>query len=358
MSHSFTDSAGGKSHATGIAVRKYAFVRLLLLISIVAVTTTTSFCANPPNGLFAFGALPVQTQTTAGPNVPVFDLGDSSIPVEEIRHGGPPKDGIPALSTPTFLTVDEADYLSPEDRVICIKIGDEARAYPLRILEYHEIVNDVVEDMAVAVTYCPLCDSAAVFDRSSPQGVREFGVSGLLYNSNVLMYDRTDETESLWSQIRSAGVSGPGVGVTLKALPLELTTWADWSVRHPETLVLSLETGHRRNYQNSIYRFYFRNNLLLFPVSVRDERLETKAPVLGVWTDEGARAFPLSAFEGETQVIEGDINGAAFKIEYRAESNSLRMVDADEGVQWMYAFWFAWYAFHPDTTVYSASHEE
>ncbi len=80
--------------------------------------------------------------------------------------------------------------------------------------------------------------------------------------------------------------------------------------------------------------------------------------MLGVWTDEGARAFPLSVFEGETQVFDDDINGAAFKIEYRAESNSLRMVDADEGVQWMYAFWFAWYAFHPDTTVYSASHDE
>ena len=150
-----------------------------------------------------------------------FDFSDATVPVEEIHSGGPPKDGIPALSKPRLIAAGEATYLKPADRVIGVAIEGEARVYPIRILNYHEIVNDKIGGRPIAVTYCPLCDSAAVFDRETPRGVREFGVSGLLYNSNVLMYDRDEKAESLWSQLRTEAVTGVQVRNQLKLLPLE-----------------------------------------------------------------------------------------------------------------------------------------
>ena len=184
---------------------------------------------------------------------PSFDLASLIVPANEVHSGGPPKDGIPALTNPRFIAASEATYLRPDERVIGFASGEEARAYPLSILNYHEIVNDRVGDLPVAVTYCPLCDSCAVFDRRTELGEREFGVSGLLYNSNVLMYDRGGQPESLWSQVMTRGISGPAARRPLTALPLELTTWIEWRSRHPETSVLSSETGHRRDYRRSPY---------------------------------------------------------------------------------------------------------
>jgi len=127
-----------------------------------------------------------------------FDLSQLSIPIGELRFPGLSKDGIPALTNPALIPADEASALPPEARVIGAVVEGEARAYPLRILNRHEIVNDRIRDVPVAVTYCPLCDSAVIFDRRTPRGEREFGVSGLLYNSNVVMYDRGGDPESLW----------------------------------------------------------------------------------------------------------------------------------------------------------------
>lgn len=131
-----------------------------------------------------------------------------------------------------MISVEVADYLSPSDRVIGISTGDEARAYPLAILNYHEIVNDKLGDQAFAVSYCHLCDSVSAFDRSTPAGEREFGVSGLLYNSNVLMYDRDENSESLWSQLKNESIAGERVGNQLQLLAVELTTWAEWQTVH------------------------------------------------------------------------------------------------------------------------------
>lgn len=284
-----------------------------------------------------------------------FDLRNSSVPADEIRRGGPPKDGIPAISQPRFLDAQQADYLQPEDRVIGVMMGSEARAYPLRILDYHEVVNDRVGEVPFAVTYCPLCDSAAVFDRQTPVGVREFGVSGLLYNSNVLMYDRGGDPESLWSQAMATGVSGAGVNQRLQSLPVELTTWANWSQRHPETLVLSNKTGTRNTYRTSPYTHYFQTDQLAFPVNHKDDRLPVKSRVLGVWTSGAARAYPLSAFTDSNRHVEDEVGGLTVSLEYTPESRSLRITQAEEGVEWMYAFWFAWAAFHPETDLYRPS---
>lgn len=227
---------------------------------------------------------------------PAFDLRNAIIPKNEIRSGGPPKDGIPALTNPAVIRARDAAYLNATDRVAGVAIGEEARAYPLKILNYHEVVNDRLGAVPIAVTYCPLCDSVVVFDRRDQPaggargGVLEFGVSGLLYNSNVLTYDRGGRPESLWSQLAAQGVSGPGAKRDLKTLPVELTSWQDWHRRHPSTTVLSERTGHARNYQVNPYQAYFAGRNLMFPARPMSNRLPAKIPVLGVWAGGKARA--------------------------------------------------------------------
>lgn len=286
-----------------------------------------------------------------------FDISNATVPEAEIRSGGPPKDGIPALSTPTMIAAAEADYLQPNDRVIGVVIDGQARAYPLAILNYHEIVNDRVGEQPFAVSYCPLCDSASVFSRRLGDAEREFGVSGLLYNSNVLMYDRSEGAESLWSQIKNEAIAGPAVERRLKLMPLELTTWQSWRERHPTTLVLSSDTGHQRNYARNPYADYFATEALMFPVNRVDDRLPSKERVLGVFSGDQAKAYPLSAFSAEQSRIEDEINGQRIVVEYDPQSDSLRVVEADEDVTWMYSLWFSWYAMHPETAVYGFSSE-
>lgn len=242
--------------------------------------------------------------------------------------------------------------MKAEDRVIGVVVGKSSRAYPLKILNYHEVVNDRLDGVPIAVTYCPLCDSAAVFDRRTELGEHEFGVSGLLFNSNVLMYDRGGQPESLWSQMLAQGVSGPAAGKPLKTRPVELTTWQDWLGRHPETTLLSDRTGHARNYEVNPYRPYFDSSKLMFPVAVTDRRLPPKERVLGLWTGNEARAYALSAPFLENPELgdqEQELGGRKFTLQYDAKAKSVRVTRADDGLQWMYSFWFVWYAFRPQT---------
>ena len=301
-----------------------------------------SVLAQPPVAQFV--------QYRAGP---AFDLRNAIIPRNEIRAGGPPKDGIPALTNPAVLRAQDAAYLNAADRVAGVVIGEEARAYPLRILNYHEVVNDRLGGVPIAVTYCPLCDSVVVFDRRTEGGVLEFGVSGLIYNSNVLMYDRGGRPESLWSQVAAQGVSGPGARRDLKTLPVELTSWQDWHARHPNTTVLSDRTGTARNYHINPYQAYFAGRNLMFPARPMSNRLPAKVPVLGVWVGGKARAYPLSAFDPRGETLNQEIDGKRFTLIYDGQHKAVRVASADEGVQWMYSFWFAWYAFRPHTDVYA-----
>ena len=283
---------------------------------------------------------------------PSFDLSVTTIAADEILSGGVRKDGIPALSSPEFVAAANATHLFPKDRVIGIQLGGQARAYPIRILDFHEIVNDRVRDLPLAVTWCPLCDSSAVFDRRTPLGEREFGVSGRLYNSNVLMYDRGGDPESLWSQILGHGVSGPAAGQTLQLLPHELTTWQDWLQRYPWTTVLSVNTGHRRNYRESPYAGYLADSQsLMFPVNRRDDRLPPKTPVLGILAGKSSLAIPATVLSGSAGSLEQQIDGLSFTVEYDPESHNVRVTDAGDGIRWMYSFWFAWSAMHPETSL-------
>ena len=143
-----------------------------------------------------------------------FDLSNASIPIEKILHGGPPRDGIPALDDPKFVNANHADFIQAGDRVLGVARNGIAKAYPINILNWHEIVNDQFGDEGIAVTFCPLCGTGMAFKADIQGKIRDFGVSGLLYNSDVLLYDR--DSESLWSQIAREAVSGPLLGTSLE----------------------------------------------------------------------------------------------------------------------------------------------
>src|SRR5215813_15612850 len=192
--------------------------------------------------------------------------------MEEIAWGGVLVDGIPALDNPRMTTASAASYLNPDDPVFGVEINGDDRAYPLRIVNWHEMVNDVVGGVPVSLAYCTLCGSGILFD-SRVVGWAEpftFGSSGLLYRSNKLMYDR--QTDSLWEQFTGRPVVGrlTGSKIELKVLPLVLSSWSEWRSRHPETRVLSLDTGFRRDYGPGVaYREYFSSPELLFPALVK-----------------------------------------------------------------------------------------
>ena len=182
--------------------------------------------------LFAFAQSPVAAPVKNG-----FDLATAEIPPDDILRGGPPRDGIPAVHDPKFVPADAATFLAPDDRVLGLVVDETARAYPVRILDWHEIVNDRIGDTAFAVTYCPLCGSGVVFRANVGGEQLSFGVSGLLYKSDVLLYDL--QTETLWSQLLRRAVSGELRGTRLQSLPVVHTTWRDWKTRHPDSQVLS-----------------------------------------------------------------------------------------------------------------------
>ncbi len=281
---------------------------------------------------------------------------DSTIPTAEIRYVGIDKDSIPSLSFPPRVAAAHADFLKPDERVLGIVFNGEAAAYPLRILSFHEAVNDHVGGKPVLVTYSPLCDSAAVFDRKIGDRTIQFGVSGYLYNGNMLLYDRDSPgASSLWSQLKSESVTGQRAAWRLAALPLELTVWSDWVQRYPQTRVISDETGHRRDYDHDPYQKYAGNKRVWYSPKLRDDRLPAKARVLGLWTKNASRVYVLPEKDGFPAPVEftHDFDGRSLRIHCNSAAGALRVAESDASVKWMYAYWFAWYAFHPESEVYT-----
>ena len=297
---------------------------------------------------------------------------------EAVRPGGPGKDGIPSIDRPRFHSAAEA-RLAPDDRVIGLYLGGEARAYPQRILVWHEIVNDSVDGHPVSVTYCPLTGSALGFHR----GDAELGVSGRLVNSNLVMYDRTTGSEV--PQMLGVAIDGPLAGRGLEELRLVWTTWDAWKARHPDTRVLSRETGHVRNYRHDPYgsyaplRGYYRpQSARLFPVMTESRRLPPKASVLGFRTRQGAAAVTREALRREA-VIELAIGDRHYTVIRDAGLDTgwvflnprrvaIRVdeltfgpagvsgggTEALEPIHAFEAMWFAWAAFYPETLLYGA----
>lgn len=272
-----------------------------------------------------------------------------SVPREEIFGGGPAVDGIPALTRPRKAAAAEADRtLGPDDAVLGLTVEDESVAYPIRLLNWHELINDEVGGVPVAVTYCPLCRSGMVFDRRAGKTVREFGVSGLLYNSDLVMYDRG--TRSLWSQLMAEAVAGPSTGARLARLPAQRTSWARWKAAHPGTKATLFDTGHARDYGADPYAGYEDAASLYFPVSHEDARLPRKAVVFGVSLSEGAVAVPVKALRAGAELR---ARMGPRTVVFRYDGGARAFDEEGRELAGVEAYWFAWAAFHPRTRLLS-----
>ncbi|MBZ0257189.1 DUF3179 domain-containing protein [bacterium] len=325
----------------------------LALVGVIAATCYFNVC---------FMCDKVEQVAEAKPSEsPSFNLEQVSVDPKKIFAGGPPKDGIPSLTNPEFVEASEAGYMAPDDRVVGVNFKCGARAYPLKILQWHEVINDQCGDYCYAVVYCPLCDSTTIFNRKVDGVNLEFGVSGLVYQSNVLIYDRQDhpDDESLWSQLKGEAVSGKRMGETLALLPHQLVTWSEWRKAYPQTKVLSDDTGHERDYTGNIYQHYFASDDLMFPVEQNNQRLSSKEPILGLRYNGESKAYPLALLDqgviydvvgGKKVMIEKTSGNCAF---VRADTrNQQDEGTLDPGVDVIHSFWFSWNAFYPDSKVY------
>ncbi len=278
-----------------------------------------------------------------------FDTTGLTIQRKQIRSGGPRKDGIPSLTDPKTVPVKEAQYQA-KGRVVIVTVNKVTRGYPIAILNWHEAINDVLGKVPIAVIYCPLCDSVSVVDRRMEGQTLEFGISGLLHNSNVILYDR--KSNALWSQIGLKAVSGPHVGKSLKHLPWQLARYADFRRQYPDATVVSTNTGHRRDYERNPYQAYFATDQLMFPVARRDDRLKPKTIVVGMRLGEVVRAYPVEAIrQADGGTISEDLGDSQIVLKaYR--NGGVAVVNAPKDAMVVHTFWFAWAAFHPGTSVY------
>jgi len=329
-------------------------------------------------------------ETSKPVNIQVTNGKKHIVPLDKIRSGGPPKDGIPSIDEPKFAQLSDSHFMSNSDIVIGLEIDGEAKAYPLFIMVWHEIVNDNVGGIPVSVTYCPLCFTNQVFERIINGQEVEFGTSGKLYNSNLVMYDRL--TDSYWSQALGVAITGELSGYELKRIPFDVISWGDWKSQHPETLVLTTETGHLRAYGSDPYGDYYTDPRIIFPVDNKDERMHPKEIILGFKEADVFKAFKQTDVEGST-IINDEVNGkpvvlmSLFSGNARAYERTVdekiltfdfvddSIVDLQTNSEWNYdgvaisgqlegtnlirlpfdpGFWFEWVAFHPDTEVYES----
>ena len=315
------------------------------------------------------------------------EVGEPLIRLDEIVWGGVRQDGIPPLRNPSMLAADDADYLEDDHIVFGISVNGDARAYPKRILGWHEMFVDTVGGVPVAGVYCTLCGTVILY-RTEHEGVNHaLGTSGFLYRSNKLMYDQA--TQSLWSTMRGTPVVGPlaGKGIVLDRGSVVTTTWGEWRRRHADTRVLSLDTGHQRDYaEGAAYRDYFATDEVMFTIPVFDSRLKNKAEVFTVLlASHPDRPLAISAdflaanpvhhetIEDTTFVVLTDPSGA--NRAYASEEVTFTGYDGDrsvrdgEGGKWTMnehalsaedgrvlhripaqrAFWFGWYGAFPHT---------
>lgn len=345
----------------------------------------------------------VDEPQTAGPPATPTPL----VPLDEIISGGPPPDGIPPIDAPKFVTIESAsEWLSDKEPVIAVELNGVAKAYPLQIMTWHEIVNDEFAGKPVTVTFCPLCNTALAFDRELNGTIYDFGTSGRLYNSALVMYDR--QTGSWWSQVLGQAIVGELTGSQLTFLPAAIVSWADFKAAHPDGLVLSRDTGYRRAYGANPYAQYDApgNRPFLFRGKV-DPRLQAMERVVGVEFDGDAKAYPFSVL-AEERVVVDTVGGQAIVVFYypgttsALDSQSIAdsrdvgaaavfdpeldgqsltfgvnaagdIVDDQTGSVWSVLgeatsgpmegkrltpivhgnhFWFAWAAFNPDTSIY------
>lgn len=276
------------------------------------------------------------------------------VPLEEVRGGGPPKDGIPPIDAPQFTTLPEVDPVLQGDGIgLAFVVGDEARFYPYQILVWHEIVNDKVSGTPVAITYCPLCFTGIVFDRRIGGEETTFGTSGKLWQSNLVMYDRA--SDSYWSQVTGEAIVGERTGTKLTLLPADTMPLRVFRERYPQGKVLTTDTGQRRDYRDDPYAGYATSRSVGFGVRAGDDRLHPKEVVMGFTLEGEAVAIvvkpvlergAVTARVGNSEVVaQGDRAAQTVQVFRRGTDNVLLRLPAFP------VFWFSWLAAHPNTRV-------
>jgi hypothetical protein len=298
---------------------------------------------------------PGELDTASTKEIMATDGIKHSVPLDEILGGGPPRDGIPSIDNPKFISLSEAGvFLNDNEPGIAFEAGGSARFYPFQILVWHEIVNDTINGKRVLVTYCPLCFSGIVFDPLVNGERVEFGTSGKLWNSNLVMYDRT--TESLWSQILGEAIMGEMTGAALRVLPSDITRFGDFKNTYPEGTVLSRDTGATRFYGQDPYGDYYTTPGTYFPVNKTDGRLEEKDFILGIVINGKAKAYWPEAIKKAGEITD-QFEGTAIVAQYENEIDAVRLFKKKpdgtlERINPFGAFWFSWVAAHPQTELY------
>ena len=297
-------------------------------------------------------ALPAFAQRTFDTDIlaETFGFDDTtlkSVSLDQLQQGCPARDCIPSIDEPKFVDASDATHVSDDDIVLALSWRGQYRAYPTRILDQHEIVNDVVAETPIAITYCPLCGSGVGVIREVDGKVTEFGVSGVLYNSDLVFYDRA--TETLWDQIIAEGIVGPMTGRKLELVPITMTRWSTWKAAHPETLILSADLGTGRDYTNDYYAKYRQDDKLMFPVSKTDDAIRPKTVVYGFNLGDRSFATPETLLQdsGEFTYAAGDRKIRITLL----EDGSVTAINVESGESYVPTrlFWFAWYTFHPTT---------
>ena len=271
---------------------------------------------------------------------------------EKIVGGGPPKDGIPSIDNPRFVSLGEADqWIEDFELVLAIIYKGVERVYPLQIMVWHEIVNDTIAGDPILITYCPLCGSGIAYERTIDGEEVEWGTSGKLYNSNLVMYDR--KTDSYWTQIDGLAIVGELTGTKLTPISIDTVTWRDWKKTHSDSEVLSQFTGFDRPYGHDPYASYYEHSFVFFPVEDEDDRIHPKTVIFGIEVNGVYKAYKEDDLK-ELKMIEDTVGDISLRIE-RDDAGIVKVTNLETGEEIVKerGFWFAWYAFHPETELYT-----
>lgn len=294
---------------------------------------------------FTFTLFPFLSQAKTTLNG--FAIDKPLIAENEILAGGPPRDGIPPIENPKFMDAPKATFLKDGELVLGIHQKKNAKAYPIKILNWHEIVNDQIGQTPIVISYCPLCGTGMVFERNDTT----FGVSGLLYQSDLLLYDR--KTDSLWSQILMQAVNGPRKGEKLKTVPSSLISWGLWKKNFPQTKVLSPNTGHFKPYNRSPYGNYNQNEKIFFPIRHKNTLYHPKTITLAILEGEKIRLYPMTALNNKKSPLTDMFAGRKFHIHFHEKTSYIEAKSSDDKpVKSIRGFWFALATFYPKAEVY------
>jgi Protein of unknown function (DUF3179) len=398
-----SNGSGNRWYRYRVVSRRTMSVRFRWLTIAAALAATLAACAKDAPGS---SEADVREPSPAGEAATPEPLVDP----DQIISGGPPPDGIPPIDDPEFVPASEVSFLDDREPVLVVEVRDDARAYPLQILTWHEIVNDEIGGVPVTVTYCPLCNTGIAFERPTIDGqLLDFGTSGKLYNSNLLMYDR--QTDTYWAQATGQAVVGELTGQQLTFVPARILSFQDFRTEHPDGPVLSQDTGHERPYGENPYAGYDRTDQPFLYTGDPDPRLPATSRVLGIARAGDIVAFPYDAVSAHAvngwavvmervagapvavfwkagtasaldsaEIAEGrDIGAiAAYRVEAAGrvltfEAREHGIIDLETGSVWSIlgraesgplagehlvpelaidSLWFDWAAFHPQTRIF------